>query len=68
MQSVQREFVEAIVEGKRLAIKHNRPVRIGYSWRSESWLVDTNQMSEDLVVYPTHLEPRTCVGRRMCKV
>lgn len=68
MQSTKKEFVAAIVEGKSLAIKHNRPVKLGYSWRIAAWLVDTDLWHEDLIVFPTHVEPRTCVGRKVCAV
>lgn len=67
MQSSKKEFVAAIVVGKALAIKHNRSVRVGYSWRTAEWLIDTDCFHEDLVVFPTHVEPRTCVGRRVCE-
>lgn len=64
MQSEKRTFAEAIVEGKRLAIRQNRPVLVGYSWRNCVWFVDTDCWHSDVRVNPTHLVGLTSTGRR----
>ncbi len=57
MMQREKEFETAIVNGKRLALRQQRTVFLGYSRIEGDWVVDTNRLNADVAVHP-----QFCIG------